>query len=175
MVGLKKILSARYGSYICEQNVYILMGKYFSMSLEQHIIVFSAFYTFFVFFPFLPFTRPLQISLISRGKRENKWYDELIVCAGGAVMTYGFILHFRTRDKLNSVYEQLQKKKLNLVKLRKFFNPDNAMYPFILIIECGEQDMAGLLENYFVGFNWDDVDISLLQGNESEIDKMKPI
>ncbi len=90
-------------------------------------------------------------------------------------MTYGFILHFRTQDKLNSVYEQLQKKKLNLLKLRKFFNPANAMYPFILVIECREQDMAGLLENYFLCFNWNDVDSSLLQGNESEIDKMNPI
>ncbi len=92
---------------------------------------------------------------------------------GGYVVAYGFVLHFRTQDKLNSVYEQLQKK--NLLKLRKFFNPANSMYPFILVIECREQDMAGLLENYFLCFNWDDVDISLLQGSESEIDKMKPI
>ena len=93
----------------------------------------------------------------------------------GAVMTYGFILRFRTQDKLNSIYEQLQKKKLNLVKLRKFFDSANAMYPFILVIECREQDMAGLLENYFLCFNWYDVDSSLLHGSESEIDKMNPI
>jgi hypothetical protein len=93
----------------------------------------------------------------------------------GAVMTYGFILRFRTQDKLNSVYEQLQKKIINLVKLRKLFNSANAMYPFILVIECREQDMAGLLENYFLCFNWDGVNISLLQGSESEIDKMNPI
>lgn len=90
-------------------------------------------------------------------------------------MTNGFILRFQTQDKLNSVYERLQKIKLNPFKLRKFFNPANAMYHFILIIECREQDMAGLLENYFLCFNWDGVDISLLHGNESEIDKMNPI
>ncbi|KCZ70642.1 hypothetical protein ANME2D_02664 [Candidatus Methanoperedens nitroreducens] len=90
-------------------------------------------------------------------------------------MTYGFILRFRTQNKLSSVYEQLQKKKLNLLKLRKFFNPANVQYPFILVIECREQDMAGLLENYFLCFYSGDVDIYLLHGSESEIDKMKPI
>jgi hypothetical protein len=93
----------------------------------------------------------------------------------GAVMTYGFILRFRTQDKLNSVYEQLQKRKLNLLKLRKFFNSANALHPFILVIECREQDMAGLLENYFLCFNWNDVDICLLSGHGYEIDKMNPI
>jgi len=92
-----------------------------------------------------------------------------------AVVTYGFILRFRTQNKLNSVYEQLQKKKLNLLNLRKFFNSANALYPFNLVIECREQDMAGLLENYFLCFNWYDVDSSLLHGSESEIDKMNPI
>ncbi len=77
-------------------------------------------------------------------------------------MTNGFILRFRTQDKLNSVYEQLQKKKLNnFLKLRKLFNSANALYPFILVIECREQDMAGLLENYFLCFNWYDVDTSV--------------
>ncbi len=90
-------------------------------------------------------------------------------------MTDGFILCFRTQDKLNSVYEQLQKEKLNILKLRKFFNPTNVQYPFILVIECREQDMARLLENYFLCFNWDDVNVSLLHGSESEIDKMNPI
>jgi hypothetical protein len=91
------------------------------------------------------------------------------------VMTYGFILHFRTQDKLNSVYEQLQKKKLNFLKLRKFFDSANALYHFILVIECREQDMAGLLENYFLRSYSGDVDICLLSGHESEIDKMMPI
>ncbi len=90
-------------------------------------------------------------------------------------MTYGFILRFRTEDKLNSVYEQLQKKKLNLVKLRKFFNSANALYPLILVIECGEQDMVGLLENYFLRSYSGDVDICLLSGHEYKIDKMNPI
>ncbi len=90
-------------------------------------------------------------------------------------MTYGFILRFRTEDKLNSVYEQLQKKKINLVKLRKFFNSANALHPLILVIECREQDMAGLLENYFLSSYSGDVDICLLSGHESEIDKMNPI
>lgn len=90
-------------------------------------------------------------------------------------MTYGFILRFRTEDKLNSVYEQLQKKKLNLVKLRKFFNSANTLYPLILVIECREQDMVGLLENYFLRSYSGDVDICLLSGHEYEIDKMNPI
>jgi hypothetical protein len=90
-------------------------------------------------------------------------------------MTHGFILRFRTQDKLDSVYEQLQKKKLNLLKLGRFFNPANALYPFTLVIDCREQDMAELLENYFLCFNWDGVDISLLYGSEFEIDTMKPI
>jgi hypothetical protein len=93
----------------------------------------------------------------------------------GAVMAYGFILRFRTQDKLNSVYEQLQKKILNLVKLRKFFNSANALHPFILVIECREQDMVEVMENYFLRFNWHDVDICLLSGHEYEIDKMNPI
>ncbi len=90
-------------------------------------------------------------------------------------MTYGFILRFRTEDKLNSVYEQLQKKKLNLVKLRKFFSSANALYPFSLVIECREQDIAELLENYFLRSYSGDVDICLLSGHEYEIDKMNPI
>jgi hypothetical protein len=90
-------------------------------------------------------------------------------------MTYGFILHFRTQDKLNSVYEQLQKKKLNFLKLWKFFDSANALYPFILVIECREQDMVGLLENYFLRSYSGDVDICLLSGHEYEIDKMNPI
>jgi hypothetical protein len=90
-------------------------------------------------------------------------------------MTYGFILHFRTQDKLNSVYEQLQKKKLNFLKLRKFFDSANALYYFILVIECREQDMVELLENYFLRSYSGDVDICLLSGHEYEIDKMNPI
>ncbi len=90
-------------------------------------------------------------------------------------MTYGFILRFRTQDKLNSVYEQLQKKKLNFLKLKKFFDSANFLYPFILVIECGEQDMTGLLENYFLRSYSGDVDICLLSGHDYEIDEMKPI
>jgi hypothetical protein len=90
-------------------------------------------------------------------------------------MTNGFVLRFRTQDELNSVYEQLQKKILNLVKMRKFSNPANVPYSFILVIECREQDMAGLLDNYFLRSYFGDVDICLLSGHESEIDKMNPI
>jgi len=59
--------------------------------------------------------------------------------------------------------------------LRKFFNPDNVPYRFILVIECAEQDMVEFLENYFLRSYSGDVDISLLHEHESEIDKMKPI
>jgi hypothetical protein len=89
-------------------------------------------------------------------------------------MTYGFILRFRTQKEMNSVHELL-KEKSNLFTLRKFFNSANIPRHFTLVIECREQDMAGLLENYFLRSYSCDVDISLLSGHESEIDKMMPI
>jgi hypothetical protein len=89
-------------------------------------------------------------------------------------MTYGFILRFKTQKDLNSVYELLKEKSSNLA-LRKFFNPANVLSHFILVIECKEQDIVGFLENYFLRFYSGDVDISLLSGHESEVDKMMPI
>ncbi len=89
-------------------------------------------------------------------------------------MTYGFILRFGTKDKLNFVYEQL-KKKSSSFKLRKFFNPANIRHRFTLIIECEEQDIVEVIQNYLSGFYSDDIEISFLHGHESEIDKMKPI
>ncbi len=86
-------------------------------------------------------------------------------------MTYGFILRFRTQKELNSVYELL-KEKLSLFKLRKFFNSVNLLRRFTLVIECREQDMIEVMENYLSRFYSGDVEISLLQGHESEIDKM---
>jgi hypothetical protein len=89
-------------------------------------------------------------------------------------MTYGFILRFQSQNDLNSVYEML-KEKSSLLALRKFFNPANVLYHFTLVIECREQDTVELLENYFLRFYSGDVEISILQGHESEIDKMIPI
>ena len=94
--------------------------------------------------------------------------------SGGIVIAYGFILRFQTQDTLDFVCKLL-KEKSSLFKLRKFFNPDNVPCRFILVIECGEQDMVEFLENYFLRLYSGDVDISLLHEHESEIDKMKPI
>ena len=69
----------------------------------------------------------------------------------------------------------LLKEKSNLFKLRKFFNPDNVPCRFVLVIECTEKDMVEFLENYFLRLYPGNVDISLLNEHESEIDKMKPI
>jgi hypothetical protein len=90
------------------------------------------------------------------------------------VTDYGFILRFRTPGELNSAYE-LVKKKSSRFTLRKFFNPSNVPRRFTLVIECREQDIVESLENYFLRFYSGDVDISLLCGHESEIDKMMPI
>ncbi len=90
------------------------------------------------------------------------------------LIAYGFILGFRTQDKLNSVYELL-KEKPSLFKLKKLFNPGNAQHHFTLVIECEEQDMVEFLENYLLRFYSYDVKISLLQRHENEIDKMTPI
>ncbi|VVB90249.1 Uncharacterised protein [uncultured archaeon] len=89
-------------------------------------------------------------------------------------MAYGFILRFQTQGELNSVYALL-KEKSNPFTLRKFFNSANVPCSFALVIECREQDIVKLLENYFLRSYWGDVDISLLQGHESEIDKLMPI
>lgn len=89
-------------------------------------------------------------------------------------MTYGFILRLRTQKELNSDYELL-KEKLSLFKLRKFFNSVNLLRRFTLVIECREQDMVEVMENYLLRFYSVDVDISLLSGHESEVDKMIPI
>ncbi len=91
-----------------------------------------------------------------------------------AVMTYGFILRFGTQDKLNSVYELLKKKSSSFT-LRKFFNPANNPHHFTLVIECTKQDMVETMENYLSQIYSNDIEISLLHGHESEIDKMKPI
>ncbi len=87
-------------------------------------------------------------------------------------MTYVFILRFGTLDKLNFVYEQLKKKSSSFT-LRKFINPANIRCRFTLIIECREQDIVEVIQNYLSGFYSDDVEISLLHGHESEIDNMK--
>ncbi len=89
-------------------------------------------------------------------------------------MTYGFILRFRTQDELNSVHERL-KEKFGFKTMKKFFNPANVPCRFTLVIECDEQDMIGFLGNNFLCSYSGDVDISLLHGSESEIDKMMPI
>ena len=89
-------------------------------------------------------------------------------------MTYGFILRFGTQDKLNSAYEQVKKKSSSFT-LRKFLNPAIIRYRFTLIIECTEQDIVEVIENYLSQLFSIDVEISLLHGHESEIDKMKPI
>ncbi len=89
-------------------------------------------------------------------------------------MTYGFILRFRIQDELNSAYELLGKKSSSFA-LRKFFNSASIRHRFTLVIECGDQDMVEFMQNYLPRFYSGDVDISLLQGHESEIDKMKPI
>ncbi len=89
-------------------------------------------------------------------------------------MAYGFILRFQTQDELNRVYELL-KIKSSPFTLRKFFNSANIPYSFTLVIECGEKEMVKLLENYFLRSYSGDVNISLLQGRESEIDKLMPI
>jgi hypothetical protein len=89
-------------------------------------------------------------------------------------MTYGFILRFRTHKELNSVYELL-KEKPSLFKLRKFFDSVNLLCRFTLVIECREQDIVEVMEKYLSRFYSGDIEISLLQGHESEIDKMMPI
>ncbi len=89
-------------------------------------------------------------------------------------MTYGFILRFRNQDNLISVCEQIKKKSSSLT-LRKLFNPSDVLHRFALVIECNEQDMVEVLENYFLIFRSNDMDISLLHGHESEIDKLTPI
>jgi hypothetical protein len=89
-------------------------------------------------------------------------------------VTYGFILRFRTQDKLISVCELLNTKSSSFT-LKKLFNPADVLHRFTLVIECNEQDMVEVLENYFLIFRSNDMDISLLQGHESEIDKLTPI
>jgi hypothetical protein len=93
---------------------------------------------------------------------------------GDMLMTYGFILRFRTKDDLNSVYE-LVKKNSSILDLRKYFDPITELRHFTLVIECREQDTVEYLENYFLRFYFGDVDVSLLSGHESEVDKMMPI
>ncbi len=92
----------------------------------------------------------------------------------GVAMTYGFILRFRTQDKLNSAYELL-KKKSSAFTLKKLFSSSNIPYRFVLVIECEEQEMVEFMQNYLPKFYSGDVEICLLSGHESEIDKMKPI
>ncbi len=89
-------------------------------------------------------------------------------------MTYGFILRFRTQDKLNSAHELLKKKSSSFT-LKKFFNPANIRHHFTLVIECREQDVVEFMQDYLPKFYSVDVEICLLSGYESEIDKMNPI
>ncbi|VVB88743.1 Uncharacterised protein [uncultured archaeon] len=112
--------------------------------------------------------------LLYNFKEKTKWHDAHNILIGGMVTDYGFILCFRTQVELNSAYE-LVKKKSSHFTLRKFFNPANVPRRFTLVIECREQDIVESLENYFLRFYSGDVDISLLCGHESEIDKMMPI
>ncbi len=97
-----------------------------------------------------------------------------ILAGGGLIVTYGFILRFQTQDKLISVCELLKKKSSSFT-LKKLFNPADVLHRFTLVIECNEQDMVEILENYFLIFRSNDMAISLLHGHESEIDKMMPI
>ncbi len=89
-------------------------------------------------------------------------------------MTYGFILRFRTQDKLNFAHELLKTKSSSFT-LKKFFNPANIRHRFTLVIECREQDMVEFMQDYLPKFYSVDVEICLLSGYESEIDKMNPI
>lgn len=89
-------------------------------------------------------------------------------------MTYGFILHFRIQEELNSAYELLKVKSSSFT-LTKFFNPANIPRRFTLVIECGDQNMVEFMQNYLPKFYSGDVEISLLSGHKSEIDKMKLI
>jgi hypothetical protein len=97
-----------------------------------------------------------------------------ILADGGLIMTHGFILRFLNQDNLISVYELLKKKSSSFT-LKKLFSPANVLHRFTLVIECSEQDMVEVLENYFLIFRSNDMDISLLHGYESEIDKLTPI
>jgi hypothetical protein len=97
-----------------------------------------------------------------------------ILAGGGLIVTYGFILRFRTQDKLISVCELLNKKSSSFT-LKKLFNPADVLHRFTLVIECSEQDMVEVLENYFLIFRSNEMDISLLHGHESEIDKLTSI
>ncbi len=87
---------------------------------------------------------------------------------------YGFILRFRKQEELNSAYELLKEKSCSFT-LRKFFNSANIPRRFTLVIECTELDMVDVMQNYLSRFYSGDVEISILPGHESEIDKMKPI
>jgi hypothetical protein len=89
-------------------------------------------------------------------------------------VTYGFILRFRNQDNLISVCEQLKKKSSSFA-LKKLFNPTDVQHRFALVIECSQQDMVEALGNYFLIFRSNDMDISLLHGYESEIDKLTSI
>ena len=107
-------------------------------------------------------------------ERIKRYGIHNILASGGIVIAYGFILRFQTQDTLDFVCELLKEKSSHF-KLRKFFNPDNVPCRFILVIECTQTDMVEFLENYFLRLYSGDVDISLLNDHESEIDKMKPI
>jgi hypothetical protein len=107
-------------------------------------------------------------------KKLNCMMSINILADGGLIMKFGFILRFRTQDNLISVCEQLKKKSRSFT-LKKLFNPSDALHRFTLVIECNEQDMVEVLENYFLIFRSNDMDISLLHGHESEIDKLTPI
>ncbi len=87
---------------------------------------------------------------------------------------YGFILRFRIQDELNSAYELLKEKSRSFT-FRKFFSSANITHRFTLVIECKEEDIVEFMQAHLPQFYSRDVEISLLSGHESEIDKMKPI
>lgn len=118
----------------------------------------------------------LAINIAEKSTEKSKWYGahKIYLQVGGTAMTYGFILRFRAQEKLNSANELLKEKSSSFT-LKKLFSPANVLHRFTLVIECSEQDMIEVLENYFLIFHLDNIDISLLHGHESEIDKLMPI
>ena len=123
--------------------------------------------------PKLPYA--IRHWLIMRIKERTKMYGvQNNTCRRGPVIMYGFILRFRIQDELNSAYELLREKP-NSFTLRKFFNSANIPHRFTLVIECGYKNMIEFMQNYLPKFYSGDVEISLLSGHESEINRMKPI
>ncbi len=68
-------------------------------------------------------------------KKLSRMMHIIFTASGDVLMTYGFILCFRTQDDLNSVYELL-KEKSSILDLRKYSDPINVLHHFTLVIEC---------------------------------------